>query len=127
MSGHGHVVPNPDGSRARCGGPAICKVCAQELAQQMASGNIKSMQMRLAFRTEGAFVNCYFAGEASMKDALPLASMRKTVLDAQPEVWERFKALMQDVLGHHIKEVVGVTPIWTGERKAPEHERTKDA
>lgn len=33
MSGHGHVVPNPDGSRARCGGPGICAECSKELAQ----------------------------------------------------------------------------------------------
>lgn len=31
--GHGHVIPRPDGARARCGGPAICAVCAKELAQ----------------------------------------------------------------------------------------------
>ena len=30
--GHGHVTPNPDGSLARCGGPAICEVCAREKA-----------------------------------------------------------------------------------------------
>jgi hypothetical protein len=30
MSGHGHVTPNDDGSMARCGGPAICEVCAKE-------------------------------------------------------------------------------------------------
>lgn len=29
---HGHVTPNPDGSKARCGGPAICAVCAKEAA-----------------------------------------------------------------------------------------------
>lgn len=34
MSGHGHVTPNADGSKARCGGPAICSVCALELAGQ---------------------------------------------------------------------------------------------
>jgi hypothetical protein len=32
MSGHGHVTPNPDGSRARCGGPGMCKVCSLESA-----------------------------------------------------------------------------------------------
>lgn len=32
MNGHGHVVPNPNGVKARCGGPAICSVCARELA-----------------------------------------------------------------------------------------------
>lgn len=29
-TGHGHVNPRPDGMRARCGGPAICSVCASE-------------------------------------------------------------------------------------------------
>lgn len=28
---HGHVIPNPDGSKARCGGPAMCPQCALEL------------------------------------------------------------------------------------------------
>lgn len=32
MIGHGWVTPNPDGSRARCGGPAICGACAREKA-----------------------------------------------------------------------------------------------
>lgn len=32
---HGHVKPNPNGSKARCGGPAICKDCATELAQYL--------------------------------------------------------------------------------------------
>jgi len=31
--GHGHVFPRPDGARARCGGPGLCKVCAQDLAK----------------------------------------------------------------------------------------------
>lgn len=33
MSGHGHVTPNADGSKARCGGPAICRECALEAAR----------------------------------------------------------------------------------------------
>lgn len=33
--GHGHVVPNPDGSKARCGGPGICAVCSMEAAASM--------------------------------------------------------------------------------------------
>lgn len=31
-TGHGHVRPRPDGVKARCGGPAICAVCAKEAA-----------------------------------------------------------------------------------------------
>ena len=32
-TGHGHVWPRPDGVKARCGGPAICKECALDDAQ----------------------------------------------------------------------------------------------
>ena len=30
--GHGHVRPRPDGAKAGCGGPGLCKVCAREQA-----------------------------------------------------------------------------------------------
>lgn len=33
---HGHVIPNPDGTRARCGGPTLCAICALELANLQA-------------------------------------------------------------------------------------------
>lgn len=32
MNSHGHVVPNPDGSKARCGGPGLCSTCSREAA-----------------------------------------------------------------------------------------------
>jgi len=35
--GHGWVVPNPDGSLAKCGGPLVCAECASEKAQYNAS------------------------------------------------------------------------------------------
>jgi hypothetical protein len=34
--GHGHVYRNPNGTRARCGGPLLCGPCARDLAQQCA-------------------------------------------------------------------------------------------
>lgn len=37
MSGHGHVTPNADGSKARCGGPSSCRECASELAASVAA------------------------------------------------------------------------------------------
>jgi hypothetical protein len=37
---HGHVVPRPDGMKARCGGPAICALCAREAAEVAASSEI---------------------------------------------------------------------------------------
>lgn len=33
MSGHGHVTPNADGTKARCGGPGLCSECALEQAR----------------------------------------------------------------------------------------------
>ena len=33
---HGHVRPNLDGSKARCGGPRLCNECAAELAAYLA-------------------------------------------------------------------------------------------
>lgn len=36
-SGHGHVYPNADGSKAKCGGPAICMACAEDYAALQAA------------------------------------------------------------------------------------------
>lgn len=35
-TGHGHVNPRPDGMKARCGGPGVCKVCSAEKSQATA-------------------------------------------------------------------------------------------
>jgi len=32
-TGHGHVWERPDGVKARCGGPSICKECALDAAR----------------------------------------------------------------------------------------------
>ena len=34
MSGHGWVIPLPNGARARCGGPGLCHLCNAELREQ---------------------------------------------------------------------------------------------
>lgn len=34
--GHGHVMPRPDGVKARCGGPALCRICQSEQAALVA-------------------------------------------------------------------------------------------
>lgn len=33
-TGHGHVFKRPDGSRARCGGPRLCRLCRDDLARK---------------------------------------------------------------------------------------------
>lgn len=87
---------------------------------------VKSLGMRLAFRKEGGFVNCYVAQEETMQDATHIGSMRVTALEADG-VWDDWKDLMRRVLSHHIKESIGVTPVWGGEQKAPESERAGEA
>lgn len=42
--GHGHVFPRPDGVLARCGGPAICHVCAADLARKNISVRVNQAQ-----------------------------------------------------------------------------------
>lgn len=32
-TGHGHVWPRPDGVKARCGGPGMCKACALDASR----------------------------------------------------------------------------------------------
>lgn len=39
-TGHGHVRPRPDGATARCGGPAICPICAREKARETTRADI---------------------------------------------------------------------------------------
>lgn len=47
--GHGWVRPNPDGSRARCGGPGVCSVCEQELSARIVQ---ERPEVRVARRGE---------------------------------------------------------------------------
>lgn len=37
-SGHGHVYPRKDRSKARCGGPRICKMCALDFYNAVRHG-----------------------------------------------------------------------------------------
>lgn len=85
----------------------------------------RTLAMRLSFRVEGDFVNAYMAKPDTMDGATLLASFRKTILDQQPETWERWKDLMRDAFGGAIKDALGVDGVeWGGERPAPEHERS---
>lgn len=78
---------------------------------------------RLAFRVEGEFVNCYFADNDSLDDALLLGSMRRNVLDKDRAIWEAWKTLMQTVISEACLRSIGVAPESFGEIRAPEHEK----
>lgn len=51
MSGHGHVTPNADGSVASCGGSAICRECAIELAAKHLTPQQAATATRYEIRT----------------------------------------------------------------------------
>jgi hypothetical protein len=42
VSGHGHIVPNPNGEVARCGGPAFCVTCAREGLAELEAGRLST-------------------------------------------------------------------------------------
>jgi hypothetical protein len=42
--GHGHVWPNPEGRRARCGGPEYCSRCAEDLRNKLAAEALEPPQ-----------------------------------------------------------------------------------
>jgi hypothetical protein len=83
------------------------------------------LPIRLAIRREGEVVNAYIAHPHTMKDATLIGSIgRKVALKA--DFFERWKALMSDILVAFIKDVYGQTPT-IEEKGAPEHERSGNA
>lgn len=66
MSGHGHVIPRADGTKARCGGPRICKECAVEasrvrLEQSPAAAQQARIEQLEAFVAEVAGGMCLWS------------------------------------------------------------------
>lgn len=85
-------------------------------------------QMRIAFRVEGDFWVAYAAVIDSMKDAVPLGSIRMSIVqDWQAK--EIFMALMRDAMTAVIQDVTGKTVVWPepAGRPAPEHEKLGQA
>lgn len=73
MAGHGHVTPNPDGSRARCGGPGLCGQCSAELVQAQKqlvlpyeSFTQARQRMSQAFREDKGLLLAYHATVAML-------------------------------------------------------------
>lgn len=76
---------------------------------------------RLAFREEGEFVAVYFAAPDTMVGALPLGSIRTSVL--RSGLFEDYKAMMRKFATIACEDVLGVKPSEFIEEAAPEHER----
>lgn len=81
------------------------------------------MDVRLAIRREGRFINAYLAGTDSMADAELLGSILVAMVEAGEGYFERWKELMTAMFAAHVENVLGVEPEMIEER-APEHERS---
>lgn len=81
---------------------------------------------RLAFRTEGKYVNVYFAPPTSMDGAILLASLSKRLLTEDPQLWEDYREMMR-LAFERLQGRLGFPPTVMREEIAPEHERTGEA
>jgi hypothetical protein len=79
---------------------------------------------RLAFRAEGDFVNCYLAPPESMEGAELLASMRRSLLDADKALWASYRELMENAARVMAREVLGADVAAFDTTPAPEHEKS---
>lgn len=81
---------------------------------------------RIAIRDEGEWVNAYYAAPDTMAGALLMASVRRTVLDANhPEGLALLQLLLQKSASRLVVEFTGTEPAKWTTNPAPENERTK--
>jgi hypothetical protein len=62
--GHGWVIPRQDGTKARCGGPAICDDCKSEL-RIIDDRKLKSAEFQLLMYAEAAVDQGFITEELS--------------------------------------------------------------
>lgn len=89
---------------------------------------------RLAIRSEGEVINCYLAPMESMKGAMFLGSLHRTLAREHPEIYEEWKKLMTGALGVMIVSVsqklgydIKKEDVATYERDVPVGERKGEA
>jgi hypothetical protein len=78
---------------------------------------------RIAFRAEGEFVNAYFAPPETMDGAILVSSVRRRMLNEDPELWEDWRTLMRMAFERY-HERLGLPVTEWKEIPAPEHERS---
>lgn len=60
-TGHGHVRPRPDGMKARCGGPGLCRECAKELGEAKATARELESRVGRLLSRYGLKAETFFA------------------------------------------------------------------
>jgi hypothetical protein len=81
------------------------------------------MNIRLAFRREGQWWNCYLANQGTMEDAKLIASVLIHPFENNPERKDRYMALMKEILADACEEIFGEKPTKWDTTAAPESER----
>jgi hypothetical protein len=77
---------------------------------------------RIAFRSEGEYVNCYFADEHTMEGAMLLGSLKRSL--AELGAFQPWRELMQEAMRAVTQDALGVACEFPDEpHPAPEHER----
>ena len=81
-TGHGHVWKRPDGVRARCGGPGMCRSCAGDKADMEKASERQSFSMdrhvelmEYAAKLEAALRDARAAIASLPEDALGMAGV----------------------------------------------------
>jgi hypothetical protein len=88
---------------------------------------VKTMQIRLAFRREGPWWNCYLANQNTMDGAKLLGSVLIRPFENNPERKNRYMALMQEILADACVDVFGEKPEKWETAPVPESERSGHA
>lgn len=79
--------------------------------------------VRLAIRSEGEWVNAYFAKNDTMVDAMLVGTIARAAVE-NPEVFDLWKNALRVAMADFVEGVIGSRPEFKGERAAPEHERS---
>lgn len=86
----------------------------------------KSINVRLAIREEGEWVNAYLAHVGTMDGSILIGSILKGIVEKDTRLWEQWKSVMTAALQMGIEEISGMVPEMV-EQAAPPHERAGNA
>lgn len=64
-------------------------------------------EMRIAYRAEGDFFNAYFAHPNTLDGAIPLGSVRMSIIKNHAPARERFRSLIDDAVHSMFREATG--------------------
>jgi hypothetical protein len=105
---------------------ALAMAAAHRCARNSSlNANAKTYSCRIAIRTEGDFVNAYWAKVDTLADAMLICSARRGPM-ANPALFDQFKRLAESIISQTYGAVFGGEPSYL-ERAAPDHERSGNA